>query len=175
MKKKILFLLISVLVCFSFYSLIELYVSPRSMKDSKCCFCDQKIIDYQKFYEDDLVLGLYTHKPVTQGHCLIIPKRHVENFEDLSEKEDIAINSLIRRTHNALKTVFNAKSYIILQKNGSEVGQSVPHVHFHYIPRKKDAKNILGFLARFLVNPFLSPISSEEMKEMKEKIRFAFE
>ncbi len=52
-----------------------------------CAFCDDEVLNYQKFYEDDLVLALYTHKPIMPGHCLIIPQRHVKRFEDLSDEE----------------------------------------------------------------------------------------
>ncbi len=105
--------------------------------EGDCVFCDGEVLNRQKFYEDDLVFALYTHKPVLPGHCLILPKRHVERFEMLTDEEILRITQAIRLVNEAATQVFHTASYLILQKNGVEVGQSVPHLHFHYIPGKK--------------------------------------
>lgn len=86
----------------------------------------------QAFYKNDLVLALYSHKPIYPGHCLIIPKRHVERFEMLSEEEITEIGRVIKKVNQAVEKVFQTSSYLLLQKNGREVGQT-PHVHVHYI------------------------------------------
>ena len=133
-----------------------------------CPFCDSDVIDYQKYYEDDQVIGLCTHKPVTEGHCLIIPKRHVERFEDLAEEEELAINFLIKKTQMAASKALGKNSYLILQKNGRSVGQSIPHVHFHLIPRKEGDSPSLGFLLKFFVSSYFSPLSKEEMERITQ-------
>jgi diadenosine tetraphosphate (Ap4A) HIT family hydrolase len=66
-------------------------------ESAPCAFCNPAILDYQQFYEDDLVIALYTHKPVMPGHCLIIPKRHVERFEMLSDEESLQIFRVIKK------------------------------------------------------------------------------
>ncbi len=48
--------------------------SFKCERDAPCVFCDVSILNNQKFYEDDLVIALYTHKPILPGHSLIIPK-----------------------------------------------------------------------------------------------------
>lgn len=63
-----------------------------------CPFCDRAVIERQAFYEDDLVLALYDHKPIFPGHSLIIPKRHVERFEQLTEEEITQIGRAIKKT-----------------------------------------------------------------------------
>src|SRR4029078_13357621 len=110
--------------------------STNSLKNDYCPFCDSKVIEYQKFYEDDLVIALYTHRPIFPGHSLIIPKRHVERFEMLNDQEITRISQVIKKVDKAAQKVFGTSAYLLLQKNGREVGQTVPHVHFHYIPRK---------------------------------------
>lgn len=135
-----------------------------------CVFCDQKILDYQKFYEDDLVLGLCTHKPIEPGHCLIIPKRHVARFEQLSDEEITAMGHLIKKVDRAVSKAFGTSAYMLLQKNGAEVGQTVFHVHFHYIPRKADEKVGVQFLMKFFLEAFKSPVSEDEMHENVQKM-----
>jgi diadenosine tetraphosphate (Ap4A) HIT family hydrolase len=52
-----------------------------------------------------------------------------------------------------------------LQKNGQEVGQTVPHVHFHYIPRMKGDDSTITFLFRMFFINWLGPVSQEELDE----------
>lgn len=151
MKKICLFFIFS--VCFIF-------------SGENCPFCNREIVEYQKYFEDDLVMGLCTHKPVVEGHCLIIPKRHVERFEDLTPEEELAVNSLIKKTQKAAFNYLNKNSYLLLQKNGRSVGQTVPHVHFHFIPRKEDESPSFMFLLKFFTSSYFSPISSEEMAKV---------
>ncbi len=142
---------------------------------NKCAFCDDKILEYQKFYEDDLVIALYTHKPIFPGHSLIIPKRHVERFEMLSEGEMVQIAQVIKKVNHAAEKVFGTSSYLLLQKNGKEVGQTVSHVHFHYIPRKMDDDSTLKFFINIFLANVRSPIKSTEMQEVVEKMKMAIE
>lgn len=168
MKKNKFILLLSFLIivisCFVFY------FKSFSIKELSCCpFCNPKVINYQKYYEDEDVLGLCTHKPLFKGHCLILPKRHVERFEDLNEKELNKIFSVIKKTHFAVQKVIDVNSYIILQKNGKDVGQTVPHLHFHYIPNKKSGSSF-SFLFKFVIYPFMSKINKDEMHDMTSSI-----
>ena len=130
-----------------------------------CAFCDPKVLNKQKFYEDDLVIALYTHKPVFSGHCLIIPKRHVLRFEMLSDEEFSRICQVIDKVNEAVRKVFHTFPYLLLQKNGREVGQSVPHVHFHYIPRKEGDDSSLKFLFKLYSANLKNPISDDEMQK----------
>ncbi len=138
-----------------------------------CAFCDTTVLEYQKFYEDDLVVALYTHKPILEGHCLIIPKRHAERFEMLSDEEMVQVGRVIRKVDLAASKVFNTSSYLLLQKNGAEVGQTVPHVHFHYVPRQAGDDSTLKFIAKMFIANALSPIPSSEMEEIVERMKEA--
>jgi diadenosine tetraphosphate (Ap4A) HIT family hydrolase len=71
--------------------------------------------------------------------------------------------------------VFGTSAYLLLQKNGVEVGQTVPHVHIHYIPRKTGDDSSLQFIMRMYVANMLSPVSSEQMAEIVEKMRIAMD
>jgi histidine triad (HIT) family protein len=140
-----------------------------------CAFCDPSVLDRQKFYEDELVMALYTHKPVLPGHCLVIPKRHVERFELLTDEEITQIGRVIRKVDRAVMKVFGTSAYLLLQKNGIEVGQTVPHVHFHYIPRKAGDNSTLGFLVRMYVADAKGPISPDKLQVIVDNLKQAIE
>ncbi len=158
--------------------IVLLFMSSASLFASNqppCAFCDAAVLEYQHFYEDDLVIGLYTHKPTMPGHCLIIPKRHVERFEMLSDEESLRMFQVIKKTDVAAQKVFGTSAYLLLQKNGHEVGQTVPHVHFHYIPRKAGDSSVVVFLFKMFLSNVKGPISPEEMHETVEKLKVAME
>ena len=129
----------------------------------------EKIINYQKYYEDEKILGLYCYRSLFKGHCLILPKRHVERLEALDSSEVNEIFHLIKKTHFAMQKLFDVKSYLILQKNGKEVGQSVPHLHFDYIPNKRNGSNY-SFLFKFFMHPFSKKLKEKEMEKITKFI-----
>ena len=132
-----------------------------------CPFCNDAVLEKQAFYEDDRVIALYNFKPACKGHCLIIPKRHHTRFESLSEEELSRLGLAIQKVHKAASTVFKTSSYLLLQKNGKEVGQSVPHIHIHYIPRKIGDRFQLIFLFKILLAHLLPQLSNYEIKTCK--------
>ena len=173
MKKKLpLFVII---LTFGIVALFSLSFKENELNYSHCPFCDPNIIENQKFYEDDLVIALYTHKPIFPGHSLIIPKRHVERFEMLLDEEIMQMGKVIKRVNQAAKKVFSSSSYLLLQKNGKESGETVPHVHFHYIPRQTGDKSSLKFIFKMYMANFSNPISSNEMQEIVTKMKKAME
>jgi diadenosine tetraphosphate (Ap4A) HIT family hydrolase len=97
----------------------------------------------------------------------------VERFEMLSEEEMVQIARGIKKVNLAVMKVFGTCSYLLHQKNGLEVGQSVPHVHFHYIPRKMDDTSTMQFFIKMIIANMKPPISHEKMHETVEKLRQA--
>lgn len=140
-----------------------------------CAFCNPQVLEAQVFYKQTLTEALYSYKPVFPGHCLIIPKRHVERFEELTDDEILQIGQVIKKVNRAVQAVFQTSAYLLLQKNGKEVGQTVPHVHFHYIPRKKGDDSSLKFIYKMYLANFLAPISVSEMEEKLALLKSAME
>jgi len=105
-----------------------------------CIFC--KIVEGKipssKIYEDDLIYSFLDINPASKGHLLIIPKRHCENLNDLTNDELKAIFDLINKISNIIETVLETSSFNLLLNYGREAGQVINHIHFHLIPRKKD-------------------------------------
>ncbi len=138
-----------------------------------CPFCDPEVIDYQRILENERAILLYSHKPILEGHSLIIPKRHVSRFEDLMVEEMVDMMSLIKQVNKAAENFLHTTSYFLLQKNGAEAGQSVAHLHFHYVPTKQG--EFLGpiFLFKFYTRALFPPIEKKEMAAMISGLRSA--
>jgi len=165
------------IVCF-FGLVVGLWIfslNGKTFSKEDCPFCKPSVLDSQKFYEDDLVLALYSYKPIMPGHCLVIPRKHIERFELLSDAEAMRICQVIQKVDRAAAKAFGTSSYLLLQKNGHEAGQTVPHVHFHYIPRKKGDDSILKFLFKMFFVNAKRPIQPSEMQEAVEKMKAAIE
>lgn len=167
MKKKI-FIITSFFIVI-FIASVFYFKSFQVNESSYCPFCDEKVINYQKYFEDENIIGLCSYKPLLKGHSLIIPKRHVERFEDLNEIEMKKTFELIKKTNLAVQKILNTNNYILIQKNGKEVGQSVSHVHFHYIPRNEGGSNF-GFVSRFLFYPFKRKLNPSDMNQITNQI-----
>lgn len=140
--------------------------------EGPCAFCKQEIIDAQAFYEDELVIGMLNYQPIVPGHVMIIPKRHVGRFEELTEDEVLAQYRLLKRLIPALEKVYGTPQYLQLQKNGWEVGQTISHVHTHIIAREKGRRLNLYFFLKFaLRDP--RPMSADDLKKESDAIRQA--
>lgn len=155
---------------FSFFYIINSFTSSLNT-NTPCAFCDHQIVNRQKFYEDDLVVALCTHKPIVPSHFLVIPKRHVERLEMLSKEEISRIHQVITKVNQASKQLFQTSSYFIHQKNGQEVGQSVPHVHFHFIAKSAGDSSHLKFLINMIIANLKSPISLQEQQNVTKKMK----
>ena len=152
-------------------------ISKELNLDKACAFCDPQVLTTHTFYEDSLVMGLCSHKPVQPGHSLAVIRRHIETFEESTDEEISAIGRLLKKINLAVQKIHGPSSYMILQKNGREVGQTVPHFHFHYIPKKKTESRVmpaLGLLWSFLTTMFKKPLPKEELTKnvssMKQRI-----
>ena len=116
------------------------------MKDpnNPCLFCNVRESDLVK--ENDLAYVSYDSFPVTNMHCLIIPKRHVKDYFDLTNEEIIACNKLTKDIKNEIEFKDpTVKGFNIGTNAGKVSGQSIFHCHIHLIPRRVgDVENPQG-------------------------------
>lgn len=105
-----------------------------------CVFC--KIIAGElpsyKVYEDDNTLAFLDINPVNPGHILIVPKRHFANIEEADEQTLSQVIKIVKKIGFNLKNNLAAPGYNIGVNNELAAGQTVPHLHFHLIPRLSD-------------------------------------
>jgi len=109
-----------------------------------CLFCCIKESDLAD--ENKLAYASYDTYPVSKHHCLIIPKRHIRDYFDLTEEEILACNQLIKKIK---KEIINkdsdVKGFNIGTNSGIVSGQSIMHCHIHLIPRREgDVENPQG-------------------------------
>lgn len=106
-----------------------------------CPFCTEP----EPFLESELCFARYDHYPVSEGHTLIITKRHVSSFFDLTAKEMSELTALTVKVKKILDERFQPDGYNVGINVGEAAGQSVWHVHLHVIPRYiGDVKNPRG-------------------------------
>ena len=87
--------------------------------------------------DGDLVVAFLDIHPWNPGHTLVLPRRHVESFTELSpmEVEQLALGG--QRIATALKQEFDGCEAVTLSlADGAAAGQDVPHTHLHVVPRR---------------------------------------
>jgi superfamily II DNA or RNA helicase/HKD family nuclease/diadenosine tetraphosphate (Ap4A) HIT family hydrolase len=87
------------------------------------------------FYQDSTVIGIWDAFPVSPGHALLVPKRHVASWFEASAEERIALTRAIDVARFAIEANFRADGYNIGINGGEAAGQTIFHLHVHVIPR----------------------------------------
>ena len=124
------------------------------MKDpnNPCLFCNIK--ERGCAYENELAYASYDSYPVSEHHCLVIPKRHIKDYFDLTNEELLACNNLIKIVKKEIINKDKTVSGFNLGTNiGKVSGQSIHHCHFHLIPRRDgDVENPQGGVRSVIPN-----------------------
>ena len=110
-------------------------MGPSDENDA-CVFCglDPKNV----IAENGLSFAVRDLRPATAFHTLVLPKRHVESFFDLTEDETTAIDRLIRsQRQEILARDPSVEGFNIGVNVGAVAGQTIFHCHYHLIPRRK--------------------------------------
>ena len=102
----------------------------------ECLFC--KILDEKKkefIYDNASFYSFYDPYPVSKGHALIIPKRHVNSFVGLDNKEQSDLFDALKKVMEFVNEKYHFSGYNIGINNGEVAGQTIMHLHLHFIPR----------------------------------------
>ena len=100
-------------------------------KNNNCIFCNPTDIVINGEYAYSRLDGF----PVSEGHCLIIPKRHVGSIDELDDMELKDLYSVLHQTKVLLLETYLPDGFNIGINEGEAAGQTVPHLHIHLIPR----------------------------------------
>lgn len=102
-----------------------------------CIFCriiagelEAKIV-----FDDDISMALLDHRPLFPGHCLLVPKQHVETLADLPDDLIGPYFANAQTLARAVEQALDAQGSFVAMNN--RVSQSVPHLHVHVVPRRK--------------------------------------
>ena len=116
------------------------------MKDpnNPCLFCNT--IKKEYIFENNLAYSTFDSYPVSEFHLLIVPKRHLKNYFELTNDEIIACNKIILLSKNKIEKMDKTiKGFNIGTNCGKVAGQSIMHCHIHLIPRREgDVQNPQG-------------------------------
>jgi histidine triad (HIT) family protein len=133
----------------------------------ECVFC--KIRDGQipsfRVYEDQRTLAFMDINPLNPGHCLVVTKAHAPSIFEAEPADLQAAIVATQKVATAVRRAIGAHGLNVLQANGAAAFQSVPHLHFHVIPRfDRDGKGFDWPLVRG---------DMAEIERSAEKIRAA--
>ena len=104
---------------------------------SNCIFCDiiAKKLPAYLVAENQYAIAILPKKMESFAHTLIVPKKHYENLFDIPANELKNLISFLQNTVKSYKIWLWTTGINILNANGKDAQQSVPHLHFHLIPR----------------------------------------
>lgn len=110
----------------------------ESMSANDCVFCRvvTGTVESSRVYEDDEVLAFMDIQPVTDGHLLVIPKRHAPHLSDLDEQLGMSMFRVAQRLAAALRnSELPCEGVNLFLADGEVAFQEVFHVHLHVFPR----------------------------------------
>jgi histidine triad (HIT) family protein len=105
-----------------------------------CLFC--KIIRNETpcitIYEDDDVKAFLDINPATNGHTLVVPKKHFDNFLEVDDALILHMNNVIKKLYTIYKEKLHCEGLTIC--HNTDYGQAIKHFHIHFIPRYNNDK-----------------------------------
>lgn len=142
----------------------------------KCSFCDESGIKERTFLESKNFRAIYNKYPLVEGHCLVIPKRHVESLFDLTQEELKEVFDILKKTTRVILKTYNLDSFNWVLNIGKVAGQRVKHIHFHILPRREgdlgeDPRNFFIRLTEKERMGNMKEISGNELKKIIQKIK----
>ena len=102
-----------------------------------CLFCAiiKGEVNASVVFEDNVSVAFLDHRPLFPGHCLLVPKSHVETLSELPKPLVSPVFENVQLLAQAVETALAAEGSFVAMNN--RVSQSVPHLHVHVVPRKK--------------------------------------
>jgi len=130
----------------------ETYITKLVCKQKACAFCrilaahkDKRHLIFIRKSHAYAVLNIY---PYSNGHCLIVPNRHVSDISKLSQEEYTQLMGLLRETKDLLQTVLGPQGFNVGINIGRIAGAGIPgHVHVHIVPRWEGDHNFMPVTA----------------------------
>ena len=104
-----------------------------------CIFCKiiTKVIPAAVIAQNDDVLVIKDINPKAPVHFLIIPKKHVKDVSSLADSDANIASSILLMARDLSRNLSGSQAFRLIMNNGSDVGQSVFHMHCHFLSGKK--------------------------------------
>lgn len=100
--------------------------------NNPCPFCK---LERELILESKLSFAIYDGFPVNNGHTLIVSKRHIANYFDLTKEEQKDCFTLLNKLKELIQSKYNPDGFNVGININKSAGQTIPHVHIHVIPR----------------------------------------
>jgi superfamily II DNA or RNA helicase/HKD family nuclease/diadenosine tetraphosphate (Ap4A) HIT family hydrolase len=128
------------------------------MTEEVCPFCYPE--EHAQFYNGETVVGLWDKFPVSPGHALIVPRRHVPDWFNATAQEQVELTRAIAVAKAAIESRYTPDAYNIGINVGRAAGQTVFHLHVHVIPRyhgdvadpRGGVRNVIASNGNYVVN-----------------------
>ena len=130
---------------------------------STCVFCQiaSQAVPASIVFEDQQSLAFLDHRPLFPGHCVLIPRQHVDTLVDVPPQLLAHLSANARLLAIAIEKALGAEGTFIAINN--RVSQSVPHLHIHVVPRTK-GDGLKGFF--WPRHKYQSPEHMEEVRSV---------
>ena len=99
----------------------------------KCVFCT--LTDTRIIRENEHAIVIRDGFPISPGHTLVIPRRHVASFFQITADERLCLLELLDQSKRMVEDEYTPDGYNIGINDGASAGQTIPHLHIHLIPR----------------------------------------
>lgn len=139
----------------------------RSTPDCTFCQVARRETPGHIVFEDEMSVGFLDHRPLFRGHCLLIPREHVPTLMELPPRLVGPFFSNVTLLARAMETGLQAEGSFVAVNN--RISQSVPHLHVHVVPRRRQ-DGLRGFFW-----PRQRYQSDEEMGRIETLLRRAIE
>ena len=103
------------------------------MAVEKCPFCN--VADIQVIAASNRAIAIADSFPISQGHSLVIPKRHVSSIFEMTTHEQTEVWTFVAAVRQLLSQKFSPAGFNIGLNDGGDAGQTIEHAHIHVIPR----------------------------------------
>jgi histidine triad (HIT) family protein len=139
-----------------------------------CVFCGilRNELSASRIFESPLLVAFLDIVPINVGHTLIVPRRHVESFTDLTSEEasQLFLTGKLLATH-LKRNLEGCEGISVTLADGVSAGQEVPHAHLHIIPRRAND----GFRWKFPPHYRKVGISRSELDSVAARIKESLE
>ena len=144
----------------------------KIIKPDSCVFCTakEKKISFESLclYKNSLAMALLNKYPYNTGHMLILPTRHCGDLTELTDKEFLSVNELLRQATKILKDEYRCEGLNIGLNYGKVAGAGIPeHLHWHIIPRWLGDTNFFPLIAE-------TKVHSETIEQSYNRLSYAF-
>lgn len=128
-----------------------------------CVFCDivAGVVQAEVVVEAPQVVAFLDHRPLLPGHVLAVPRTHYATLGDLPPAEVESYFLIVQRVARAVERGMHAEGSFVAAN--IKISQSVPHLHFHIVPRRK-GDGLFGKTFQWTRHPYPTPAAMVEAR-----------